>query len=358
MNRDQRKKTRQLLLATYLLSSGGEAKDEDDLREHLPPYDEIYRGSAGEENDEARARDTLGHRLAQDVEDLTRIGIRIEVERARDRDQEEGRERRVYRLPAGNFSPVALDLDEDERDVLVSAVHALNQGFPYSAPLRLALANLIGAATFDPRARDDGAAFAAALSASRDEAASKRVGQLDKAISRRKRVRFDYGSISGGETFTREMEPYLLSLLGDAWYVTGRDTTEDAVRQLNVSRIAGKVTLATKRDAGDFERPESLAELYTAPRAPWQLGELTDTARISVYGEAAHRLQRSYRWSGDFGRDRDRRTFTTRYSDERALAEWLLSLGDVTVVLSPRPLAERVADGLRKLVADHGEARS
>jgi hypothetical protein len=51
LNKDQRKKTRQLLLATYLLSSGGEAKDEDDLREHLPPYDEIYRNSAGEENE-------------------------------------------------------------------------------------------------------------------------------------------------------------------------------------------------------------------------------------------------------------------------------------------------------------------
>ncbi|MDP9478093.1 MAG: hypothetical protein M3R38_20840 [Actinomycetota bacterium] len=175
LNQDQRKKTRQLLLATYLLSSGGEAKNEDDLRDHLPPYGEIYRDSSGEKNDDDRARDTLRHRLAKDVEDLTRIGIRIEVERAWDWDEEEGRERRVYRLPAGNFSPVDLDLDEDERAVLVSAVHAMNQGFPYSAPLRLALANLIGAATFDPRARDDRAALAAALSASRDEAVSKRV---------------------------------------------------------------------------------------------------------------------------------------------------------------------------------------
>ncbi len=134
---------------------------------------------------------------------------------------------------------------------------------------------------------------------------------------------------------------------------------EDAVRQLNVSRIAGKkVAFATKRDAGDFERPESLARLYTAPRAPWQLGELNNTARISVYGgEATHRLQRSYRWSGDFGRDGDRRVFTTRYSDERALAEWLLSLGEMTVALSPRTLAERMVDGLEKLVAEHGEAR-
>ena len=43
----------------------------------------------------------------------------------------------------------------------------------------------------------------------------------------------------------------------------------------------------------------------------------------------------------------------TRYSGERQLAGWILSLGEDAEVLSPDSLVDRTVDGLKGLVATH-----
>lgn len=353
LNRNQRAAARQLSLAAYLLFHGGKPKDENSIRESLPPYATIFDASLGEDQDLARATDGLRKQLARDVEALAGAGIKVEVEGDLDG--------RRYRLPPGGFSPIALDLTDEERAVLVGAVRTLRRDFPYAGPLRLALANLIGAASAGSSPGNGGgitepdSAFSATVATRSDEEIARRVGRLENAVSRRKRVRFDYYSISRDETSPRKIEPYAISLLEGIWYLTGRDVGREDLRQFRLSRIRGRVTFATASAGGDFDLPRNFERRFAGPRAPWQLGEPDRTARIRLSREAVRGLRGPLRQAGTFERDEDGLVFVTRYSGERQLAGWILSLGEGVKVLSPESLVGRVKDGLEGLLAAHAQ---
>lgn len=338
MNRNQRAAARRLSLAAYLLASNGRARDELELRESLPLYENVYETSLADGNEE-HADDALRKQLHRDVEALAGAGIRVEIGGFSDKDSSE---RRVYRLPREGFSPLELDLGVEERAVLSGALRALRRDFPYAGPLRLAIANLIGAVS-------DGGEAIAAVATREDENVARRVAVLERAISRRKRVLFDYYSISRDETSTRELEPYALSLVDGVWYVSGRDVNREAVRQFRISRMRSRLTFATKRDRADFAVPDDFERRTAGPRAPWQLGELDETARIKLSGEALDAALRAYPQAVE----RDGEDLITRYSGERQLAGWTLSLGGE--VIAPDSLSERVIEGLEKISASHRE---
>ena len=349
LNRNQRAAARQLSLAAYLLSRDGRAKDEASIRESLPPYTEIHNASLAEHGDRERAGDALRKQLHRDVEALAGAGIEIEVESAR--------EGRRYRLPAGGFSPVEVDLSREESAVLVGALRALRRDFPYAGPLRLAIANLIGAASAraqdEERRPDEDHVTLAAVATRDDEAVAGRVALLESAVSRRKRVRFDYYSISRDEVSTREVEPYTLSLLDGAWYLTGRDVGREDLRQFRLSRIRSRIVFATKRDNGDFEVPDDFERRLAGPRAPWQLGEPDRTARIRVPREVSDAARASYGPAVSL-EEGDGSILVTSYSGERQLAGWVLSLGEEAKILSPDSLVDRTVEGLERIVAAHG----
>ncbi len=287
--------------------------------------------------------------LYRDVEALSGAGIKVEVESAR--------EGRRYRLPPGGFSPVEVDLTDEERAVLVGALRALRRDFPYAGPLRLALANLIGlasAGTRDGEHTDESDRITLAAVATRDdEAVARRVALLEGAVSRRKQVRFDYYSISRDETSTREVEPYTLSLLDGSWYLTGRDVGREDLRQFRLSRIRGRIVFATKRDNGDFEVPEGFERRLAGPRAPWQLGAPDRKARIRVPRHVFDTARASYGEAVWLEEDDGAAVLVTRYSGERQLAGWILSLGPEAEVLFPDSLVERTAAGLVRLAEVH-----
>lgn len=355
MNRRQNEATRQLLLTTYLLSVGGRAKDEKTLRERLPPYESVYEASLRKNGDRKVAGAAVRQQLIRDMDALARAGVDVEVEASRVYDEDGVTERRHYRLPPDGFSPVELDFSEEERAVLVNALRSVSRGFPYSAPLHLALANLVGLA------EGNGGSLASARSSRDDEAISKLVAILDKAISRRKRVRFEYESISGDGTSTCEIEPYILSLLDETWYVTGRSPEDGSVGQFKVSRIRSRIVNAdNKQDRGDFEMPKGFDRLFAGPQAPWQLGKMGEWAYfvISREGMSDKRL-RPYRfYAVTMGHYEGRRAFMTRYADERALASWILSLGNEAKALAPEPVVGEVVAGLKKIAATHRGGRS
>lgn len=352
MNRNQRAAARQLSLAAYLLFGGGKARDEVEIRGNLPAYAEVFDRSLREsEGDDDRARDALRKVLERDVGALADVGIRVEVA-----GEADGRR---YGLPPGGFSPLELDLTDDEKTVLVGALRALRRDFPYARPLHLAVANLVGAASARPDgdgAVDDGnLALSAALATRDDEGISRSVARLESAVTRRKSVRFPYYSISGDETTERTVDPYALSLLDGTWYVTGRDRDRDDLRQYRVSRIRGRVTFATRRDADDFETPEDFERRVAGPRAPWQLGEPVGQATVRVPAAVAEgaraRYPQAFAPAVADGED----ALRTDFSGERQLAGWVLSLGPEARVLSPPSLVGRVREGLLRLAAAHRE---
>lgn len=218
----------------------------------------------------------------------------------------------------------------------------MRRDFPYSGPLRLALANLIGAVS-------DGGEALAVVATREDENVARRVAVLESAIARRKRVAFDYYSISRDETSSREVEPYALSLVDGVWYMSGRDVGREAVRQFRMSRVRGRVKLATRRESGDFDKPEGFESRSAGPRAPWQLGEPRETARIKFSGESLDSALRSYPEVVESDGD----ALVTRYSGERQLAGWTVSLGGEA--LSPPSFVGRVVEGLEKIAESHRE---
>jgi predicted DNA-binding transcriptional regulator YafY len=333
-----------------LLSSDGRAKDEASIRENLPPYAEIYSTSLAQRGDAKHAIDAVRNQLHRDVAALGGAGITVEVD-----GTQEGR---LYRLPPTGFSPVEVDLKAEERAVLVGALRALRRDFPYAGPLRLALANLIGAAsagTLQGGYEDEAGRITLAAVATRDdEAVARRVAALEGAVSRRKRIRFDYYSISRDETSRREVEPYTLSLLDGSWYLTGRDVRREDLRQFRLSRIRGCIVFATMRDGGDFDAPEDFECRLAGPRAPWQLGEPDHTARIRIPGRVFDAARASYGEAVSLQEDDESAVLVTRYSGERQLAGWGLSLGEDAEILSPDSLVDRTVDGLKRLVAAHG----
>lgn len=332
LNRNQRAAARQLSLAAFLLYDDGSHRDEASIRRNLPLYESVYEASL-EKGDGELASDALRKQLARDVEALAVVGIRVVVEGA-----SEGRR---YSLPAEGFSPAELELSVEERSVFVGALRALRRDFPYAGPLRLAIANMIGAVS------EESEAFAA-IATREDENVARRVAVLEKAISRRKRVRFEYFSISRDETSTREVEPHSLSLVDGVWYMSGWDTNREDIRQFRMSRVRGLIKNATRRDSPDFDAPDTSDRRYAGPRAPWQLGEPDKTARIRVSGETLDAAMHAY--PGVVYRDGDE--LATGYSGERQLAGWTLSLGGE--VVSPDSLKERVVEGLEKIAATHG----
>ncbi len=287
------------------------------------------------------------------MEALAGAGITVHIEGAR--------EGRLYSLPPSGFSPVEVDLSDEERAVLVGALRALRRDFPYAGPLRLALANLIGAAsagTLQGGYEDEEDRVTLAAVATRDdEAVAARVATLESAVSRRKRVRFGYYSISRDETSTREVEPYTLSLLDGSWYLTGRDIGRDDLRQFRLSRIQSRIVFATEREDGDFEVPEDFERRLAGPRAPWQLGEPDQTARIRVPRHVIDAARASYGEAVSL-HDDGSAVLVTRYSGERQLAGWILSLGEDAEILAPHSLVNRTVDGLERLVAAHDGERA
>lgn len=336
---------RQLLLVAYLLSNDGKSRDEAEIRRNLPPYLAVYEASLDRNGGDAElASDALRKQLERDVTALSNVGITVAAE-----SRNAGRR---YGLTSEGFSPVEVELDADERAVLVGALRSLRRDFPYLGPLKLAIANIIGAAS-EGETPEEAAAFAAVATRD-DERVSNRLGALERAILRKKRVKFEYYAINSDETTGRELEPYALSLLDGVWYVTGWDTNRRDTRQFRLSRVRGRVTFATRKDSGDFETPENFERRVVGSRAPWQLGDAHESARIRVSDEAFSAARNRYGFAVSLGgREDGGRVLYTRYSGERQLAGWVLSLGEEARALSPESLAGRVEEGLQRILEAH-----
>lgn len=178
---------------------------------------------------------------------------------------------------------------------------------------------------------------------------------LGEALRARKRVVFQYHSMSRDSSSYRTVEPYGLFFLGGHWYLAGRDTDRDALRNFRVSRVSA-VTMNSKRmETHDFAIPAGfvLAE-HARSRQAWELGdgdaemalvEFDDTSTATGAVNAAAALGSPVPGAPM------RRVFIVRRN--RVFARWLLSLGGAARPLSPPTVLEEFNSLLTATLAQY-----
>jgi predicted DNA-binding transcriptional regulator YafY len=328
MSHDTDKLIRQLSLVAFLMAERRPLTARD-VKSNVEGYSEM--------SDEAFAR-----RFYSDRAELIGLGVPLQSQR----DEFTGEE--LYTLRSEQYFLPALELTDEELAALQTSLYLLEGKFAYAEPLRLALQNLaLGRPGFaeQPTAT---AVRVEVLDPDYSPEMPGRLAKLENAISKQRTVKFEYWSISRDERAERTLNPYALYNDNGKWYVVGRDLDRDAERTFRVSRIAGEIKFATRRER-DFRMPADFDVSERRGRPDWQIGDVAGKARIEVRGDTAWWVQRAYGSTGTLQNG----VFVTDYSSVALLASWILRQDGRAVPVEPDELRREVARALRAVRDAH-----
>lgn len=163
---------------------------------------------------------------------------------------------------------------------------------------------------------------------------------LTDSLHRRKCVTFQYHTLSSDRRAERTVEPFGLFFLSGHWYLVGRDTALDEIRNFRLSRIDDVEVNTAKALSADFTVPASFRlREHAASRQAWELGD--DDVRaitVDVVGDSVDALA-----ARELGSAVEsfptRRQFQVRRVD--AFIRWALSLGGDMRILEPDDVQQR-----------------
>lgn len=333
MSHDTDKLIRQLSLVAFLMAELRPLTARD-VKSNVEGYSEM--------SDEAFAR-----RFYSDRAELVALGVPLHSQR----DEFTGEE--LYTLRSDRYFLPPLELSDEELAALQTSFFLLEGQFAYAEPLRLALQNLaLGRGGLGEAQAAGGGLRVEVLDPDYSPELSGRLGKLEAAISKQRTVRFPYRAISSDDLGERTINPYALLPDNGSWYVVGQDLDRQAMRTFRVSRIAGEIRFATRRER-DFRIPADFdIEAYRGI-PPWQRGEVAGEARVRVAEATAWWVERLY---GDRGR-MEGEEFSTPVASLPHLASWVLRQDGRAVPVAPPELRQLCAEALRHVKEAHeGEA--
>ncbi len=334
MAKDTEKLIRQLSLISYLMAERRPVTAMEIRRDV-----EGYSGM----NEDAFAR-----RFYADRSELEALGIQLTI----DRPQDGLVEQENYSLAPENFYLPAVEFTDDELAALQTALTLLDGEFAYAEPLRLALQQLSwGRPRPDQAPGQESVALAITASAGGHDL-SARLAKIETAIFRRKTITFEYYTMERDATGMRKVDPYLLLFQGGQFYLVGRAHERDDLRVFRLSRISGKVAYASKAEH-DFQRPDDFDPREYANRIHWQYGEATDTAEVWISERIAWQVERHFGRYGEMRAADEGRVLATPYANPRAIASWVIGLGEHARVVGPASLEKDVAARLKRIVRLH-----
>ncbi|MBA2299038.1 MAG: WYL domain-containing protein [Actinobacteria bacterium] len=329
MSHDTDKLIRQLSLVAFLMAERRPLTARD-VKGNVEGYSEM--------SDEAFAR-----RFYSDRAELIALGVPLHSQR----DEFTGEE--LYTLRSENYFLPKLELTDDELAALLTGLHLLEGKFAYAEPLRLALQNLaLGRKGFD----DAPVETADRVKVSDPDYSPELAGRLSKleaAISKQRTIKFSYWSPQRDRVSERTLNPYALRHDEGVWYVIGGDLDDEREKTFRVSRIRSDIRFATRRER-DFRLPADFDVENHRRRSPWQIGELSGTARVAVSGDTAWWVKRTL---GEAGTLEDG-VFETEYASLDPLASWILRQNGRAIPLEPTELRGAIASALT-LVRDRHE---
>ncbi|MFN8175033.1 MAG: WYL domain-containing protein [Solirubrobacteraceae bacterium] len=334
MAKDTEKLIRQLSLISYLMAERRPVTAPEIRRDV-----EGYSGM----NEDAFAR-----RFYADRSELESLGIQLTIERPQDGIVEQEN----YSLAPENFYLPAVEFSDEELAALQTALTLLDGEFAYAEPLRLALQQLSWGRPRPDQAPGQGSVALAITASAGGHELSLRLAKIETAIFRRKTITFEYYTMERDATGMRKVDPYLLLFQGGQFYLVGRAHERDGIRVFRLSRISGKVAYASKAEH-DFQRPEDFDPRDYANRIHWQYGDAAATAEIWVAERIAWQVERHFGRYGEMREADGGRVLSTPYANQRAIASWVIGLGEHARVVGPPALAKDVRARVRRIGTLH-----
>lgn len=255
----------------------------------------------------------------------------------------------AYRIdPATSFaSRIELAPEEAAAVRAVGMAFLEDPAFPFAEHLRLALAKIATAA------EGPDLPVASHLADESPAEQADAVAELDRAISARKRVAFDYTN-SYGEHKHHDVEPYGVFALDGRWYAVGRDTERDETRVYAVARMEQVSANPSKPKSPDFEPPPDF-EVSRFIGLPFQYGSEPFEAVLRFAPDVAWRAEAL---SGGVGRldevDDGSIRWTVNARSTKRLAQWIVEVGPGVSAVQPAGLIDALNDGLAEVVRLHG----
>ena len=158
--------------------------------------------------------------------------------------------------------------------------------------------------------------------------------QLNDALLRRKKASFTYRGIESGSAKERSVELYGLFFLSSHWYLAGRDTDTNELRNFRLSRIERLTVNAKRAQSADYEIPPDFSlRKHARSRQPWELGDGDLVEAIVRFPKRTGASLSAAMLGEQIPGEPGLRRFRIRRED--AFARWLLSFGGDAVPLAP-----------------------
>jgi proteasome accessory factor B len=174
--------------------------------------------------------------------------------------------------------------------------------------------------------------------------------RLTNALERRKLVSFAYHAMGRDETRRRTVEPWGLFFIGQHWYLAGRDTDANGLRNFRLSRMS-EVEMNTKRaQSADFAIPADFRlRDHARSREAWALGEAgVLEAIVELHGRPGA-VRAAEQLGAPVEGHPNRRRFEVRRLD--AFARWMLSFGGDLEPVEPLELVNAFRDLVKRTAA-------
>ncbi|MBE0428741.1 MAG: WYL domain-containing protein [Thermoleophilia bacterium] len=332
---DMYKMIRQLSLVAYLMSRNGRRVSAEAIRRNVEIYCDYQNW------------DSFIRRFYADRDELSWMGIDILHE------QDEFGEGEVYRLPPGNYFLPPVKFSRTELAALNTCFHLLDGQFAYSRVLRLAL-QALALGTGNPLEDPVAGGFSVdLLSSGFDESVAARQKEIEKAISRRKTIRFDYYAASSDCVEQRVLDPYDMMFTRGSWYLVGYARERGSIRIFKLQRIQGRISMYSRKEH-DFDRPDDFRIGDYLNLEPWQLGQAQDTAEVHFSPRMGWWAKKNLKACGEIVLGEEgSATLTTAYSDAGPLCSLVLGMGDDARLSGPPAARDRLARMLLRIEETH-----
>ncbi|MEJ7811444.1 MAG: WYL domain-containing protein [Gemmatimonadaceae bacterium] len=180
---------------------------------------------------------------------------------------------------------------------------------------------------------------------------------LGRALTDRKRVRFDYRAMASDATSRRSVEPYGLFFLSAHWYLAGHDRDRDGLRNFRLSRMAGAEVNAARSQTPDYEIPADFRlRDHARSRQPWELGGQDAGEAVVEFRADTGAVRGAAKLGEAIAGEPNRRRFVVRRPD--AFARWLLSFAGGAVPVSPPALVDEYRELARRTLSVYAGADS